>query len=543
MCNARNKLNTISHPASIDATLVASLYEPVYPKYFKGTHKPNFDVMTTREALIAMQDYDLLRKYQSEASSDKTREAGLAKYMEGEEICFWSNSRFLYQKPWFFRRAKTLASQILGRFSYNEFLAAVRLTNGASARLPRRKSQVVRKVIPIEVTARCFNYGATVIRDLHESSSPGDCWSDLMQPIITDSSTITTVPKNQDTDRPIEKSASLNMMLQLGVGYMIRSRLKAFGININDQGVNQRLCMHGALTGELCTIDLSSASDTICDRLVSEIIPLEWLDKLNKFRHHTSVLPSGEVISLQKFSAMGNGFTFELETLIFACVLMAVTPELNRDNVGKVWHVYGDDMIVPKKYFDKSMLALQDAGFIPNYDKSFRNGPFKESCGVNYHNWLDITPVRLSRALSDSNDIISFYNNTYRYDLRHLTMQRPRFRKVRAMIRRILRERGHLFFGPPCDNISSFCFSNNSKRYITKWCPQTHDVKHRGLVPVNKAKRFDGVTALIGNSIKERYVNRDNTVSYSTCIRENTGPVLNTKAGYKKRFLRVTVES
>jgi hypothetical protein len=84
---------------------------------------------------------------------------------------------------------------------------------------------------------------------------------------------------------------------------------------------------------------------------------------------------------------MGNGSTFVLETLIFAGACYAVG--------SKDFSVYGDDIIIETELFDDLVAFLRFLGFKLNHQKSYTAGPFRESCGVNAYDGVDITPFYL----------------------------------------------------------------------------------------------------------------------------------------------------
>jgi hypothetical protein len=90
----------------------------------------------------------------------------------------------------------------------------------------------------------------------------------------------------------------------------------------------------------------------------------------------------GESFMLEKFSSMGNGYTFELESTIFAGCVFACVPPSRWDDCS----VYGDDLIVPQKYADRLVDCLETFGFKVNHKKSCLAGRFFESCGTD---WFD----------------------------------------------------------------------------------------------------------------------------------------------------------
>ena len=192
------------------------------------------------------------------------------------------------------------------------------------------------------------------------------------------------VPKNAKTHRSIVKEPSLNTMIQLALGDWTSKRLHAFGIDIRNQEINKSLAKEGSLTGGLGTLDLSSASDTIAYEVVLELLPWEWAFMLSSCRSE-QVLLDGNVIRLEKFSSMGNGYTFPLETLIF----WALASSASEDDFASV---YGDDIIVGTHSVDRVMRILEVCGFSINRKKSYWTGSFRESCGGDYLSGIDIRP-------------------------------------------------------------------------------------------------------------------------------------------------------
>jgi len=226
-------------------------------------------------------------------------------------------------------------------------------------------------------------------------------------------SVLFTVPKKTDIDRCACKEPDLNMYLQKGVGSHIRKRLRRFGINLNDQGINRALAARGALDDSLATLDLSSASDTITIGCVEALLPKEWFLYLDDIRSH-SVLVDGVYHRMEMFSSMGNGFTFELESLIFWALARTV---LYFEGISGVVSVYGDDIICPSNGADMVSWVLQEFGFAVNPEKSFIAGPFRESCGGHYHFHEDVTPFYLKRKATHLTDVIRVANQLRRWAL------------------------------------------------------------------------------------------------------------------------------
>ena len=192
------------------------------------------------------------------------------------------------------------------------------------------------------------------------------------------------VPKNAKTYRSIMVEPSLNGFLQSGIGDLIARRLRRSGVDITNQQTNQGLALLGSINGELATIDLSSASDTIARELVRLLLPYDWYCLLRAARTSECTY-KGNTLALEKFSSMGNGFTFPLETLIFWGLTSAAVPE------GTV-NAYGDDIICPSRYYDEVVEVLTCCGFEVNASKSYASGPFRESCGCDYYKGINVRP-------------------------------------------------------------------------------------------------------------------------------------------------------
>jgi hypothetical protein len=105
---------------------------------------------------------------------------------------------------------------------------------------------------------------------------------------------------------------------------------------------------------------------------------------------------------------MGNGFTFELESLIFYATALAVHEYLG---INEVISVYGDDVILSSSGYHLFSEFSGFLGFIVNPSKSFFEGPFRESCGSHYYSGVDCKPVFLKERLSNVETIYKLANS------------------------------------------------------------------------------------------------------------------------------------
>jgi hypothetical protein len=226
---------------------------------------------------------------------------------------------------------------------------------------------------------------------------------------------IAFVPKTAKTFRSIAVEPLLNGYLQKGVDSFLRQNLLRVGIDISDQTINSRMAHQGSLEdsdNSFVTIDLSSASDSISIGLCRNLLPPAWFEFLNSIRSK-SFLDKGVQRPYTKFCSMGNGFCFPLETLLFTSACVAV----GAGTASVDFHVYGDDIIVRKRFAKPLLRLLGVMGFEVNTDKTFIEGPFRESCGTEWFHGKDVRPFVLDFALDDLSCVFKFLNLSKRSEI------------------------------------------------------------------------------------------------------------------------------
>lgn len=239
-----------------------------------------------------------------------------------------------------------------------------------------------------------------------------------------------TVDKDSWTDRGICIEPGGNLFCQLGIGGYFKERLASIGIEVGKQPdltplealrtrnrpegqtIHRELARKGSIDGDLVTIDLRSASDTNCYQLVRDLLPDDWFQLCSAVRSPFTYI-NGKWHHLQKFSSMGNGYTFELETLVFCALIHAVTGLTPGEDV----FVYGDDIIVPSACANDTLAVLQAFGFEPNPRKTFVTGSFRESCGGDYFQGVDVRPFYLKEDYVHPCEWYVVYNELMRRGL------------------------------------------------------------------------------------------------------------------------------
>jgi hypothetical protein len=362
------------------------------------------DYNTTSDARDSLQATELLRKHENLPTNIDKSSVAFEAFIAGEETCRLTNLRLNTERMFSagtFLRIQRKIAEVLGEFNPEEMFDLGGWGPGSTVFITRRSATPSKKFdSKLELTAPLFRLLAC--NDLLGHSYP--LWKPSMH--VIEGNKVITVPKNAKTDRIIAVEPSGNLWFQKGIGTMIRRRLKRFGVDLNSQERNRDLARRGSLDSLLATIDFSAASDTISYSLILDLLPWKWFQVLDMLRSQRGVC-QGSLISYEKFSSMGNGFTFELESLIFWAIAVCLVPE--DDPLHSSISIFGDDLIIPSKYLDECELMFRFCGFTINTKKSFSTSYYRESCGGHYWNGTDITPVYIRRTL-DAIESMRFHN-------------------------------------------------------------------------------------------------------------------------------------
>lgn len=256
-----------------------------------------------------------------------------------------------------------------------------------------------------------------------------DCLShesiDALEVVEEPQARVVYVPKDSRGPRLISAEPREYMYIQQGLMTLLYDTISAYPmvkaqLDCRDQTRNQRLARWGSASGAVVTLDLKEASDRVSMTLVERLFPRDWVECLKACRSTSTRLPSGKVVNFHKFAPMGSAVCFPIEAICFWAIahaainskefllkdLFSATPfGLEANNLA----VFGDDIIVPTEHSNAVVSALSSVALIVNLDKSYLNGPFRESCGKEYLLGEDVSIVRCghvpavqgSRAMMD----------------------------------------------------------------------------------------------------------------------------------------------
>lgn len=238
---------------------------------------------------------------------------------------------------------------------------------------------------------------------------------------------VTTVPKTLKGPRIIGMEPALMQFLQQRVLQYLAPAIESNpltrgSVRFSDQTHNGSLALSSSSTGAYATLDLKEASDRVHKDVVYRLLksnrPLR--QAIFACRSTSSELPSGLNCPLWKFASMGSALCFPVESMVFYTILQAVahkvvgirpTPSSIRRMSGSI-SVYGDDLIIPVDWVPSTMKYLEQFCLKVNPAKSFWTGKFRESCGTDAFDGVNVTPVYIRKmpptSRSDTSGIVSW---------------------------------------------------------------------------------------------------------------------------------------
>jgi hypothetical protein len=350
---------------------------------------------------------ELLKKSMNLPTGIDTAAVATSAFFEAEAGNAQTNERFsitdAVDHPEWWWRAEKYLRRILGPLDQRAFDQIENL----AAHGPGSAVGLVGDVVPSTkydsrptVTERLASFARSLMPESwwdYHSIGPG--------PRVVQGNRFFTVLKNAKTDRGCAKGPILNVWIQKGIGAYIMLRLVLFGIDLRDQTWN-RVLAEMARLWQLATIDLKQASDYTASVPTLQLLPDRWGHLLDLVREHVTEVPAENgtwrPVLLQKFCAMGNGFTFALQSAIFLSVVRAVVPPAEHS----LTSVFGDDIICPQRYAGEVCTALEYLGFKVNLSKTCLAGSFFESCGTDWFHDQNVRPFYLRRARSKDSDLL-----------------------------------------------------------------------------------------------------------------------------------------
>lgn len=180
-------------------------------------------------------------------------------------------------------------------------------------------------------------------------------------------------------------------------------------IHFTDSSINRSLARISSKDKSMATLDLSEASDRVHAALVVDLFGCkpDLMRAIMACRSSTAKLPNGHIVTLKKFASMGSALCFPVESMVFyvLCIMAGlrvtgrpVTKHAIEAVAAKIT-VFGDDLIVPVAWSGMCINMLESVGLRVNRSKSFSNGSFRESCGMDAYKGHQVTPVYIRQSM------------------------------------------------------------------------------------------------------------------------------------------------
>jgi hypothetical protein len=428
---------------------------------------PTWDVdSSAREVAAYRLLHSVVKKYQETTNTtpdqDRTAQAKFERF--NARCADWSDRRETEIDEVLvggFRRAFTKFSECSAfAYDYGRMYTLGRCGPGASIGATGKDFYSKWFDSRLSVTPRLLDVWKVIVRrryNLSETIADGCRRKNRGSYAIESDGQLFFVPKNDSTSRVVITQPTINMWLQLGFGSMIEAALlQHFGISIQSRGcsgesslrwvpkgdesfdslrpkehrylaqpdANRELAYLGSIDGSYATVDLESASDSISLGMCRQNLPRQFMSILEVLRTNGVTSRDGKHQGLNMVATMGNGYTFPLMTSIIACVVESVYESLGIPLVRGSgsqpgnFAVFGDDIIVVTRAVGRLYRLLDLLGFVVNADKSFVEGPFRESCGADFYLGTNVRPVFVKK-LRSNHDVFVAINTLARWCALH----------------------------------------------------------------------------------------------------------------------------
>lgn len=276
-------------------------------------------------------------------------------------------------------------------------------------------------------TERMYPFTEYFVLGLSQVSDQLD-WIQSLETLEHGTASVVLVPKDSRGPRLISKEPLELQWIQQGIQKKLYSWIEKHPltrgfVNFTDQTINRRLALEGSRTNKYVTLDMKDASDRVTLKLVETLFSgTSLLEALTASRSEYTRLPDGRVVRLSTFAPMGSAVCFPIEALCFFALAVALL-RVHGKFRGKAmpsWRdynpdlfVYGDDIIARSDDYALLLQWFPEFGLRFNTGKCCVAGSFRESCGCDAFNGVEVTPIRLRTTWShrdtrDPNELVSY---------------------------------------------------------------------------------------------------------------------------------------
>ena len=249
-------------------------------------------------------------------------------------------------------------------------------------------------------------------------------WDEDGPPEVEGASKLHAVPKTRKGPRLIAAEPTCNQWCQQSVRSFLSDSISATfiadSIDFRRQDLSGELALAASVDKTLATVDLSAASDRVSCWLVERLFRGNFSLMAALIASRTRYLicdidkKAPRVYKLRKYASMGSALTFPIQSLIFyiLCVSAGLLTEYEGQEkplwtvdiaaLGRQVRVYGDDLIVPVSWMPALERLFELLYLKINRSKTFSKGNFRESCGTDAYNGVNVSPGQVLQVYSES---------------------------------------------------------------------------------------------------------------------------------------------
>lgn len=222
------------------------------------------------------------------------------------------------------------------------------------------------------------------------------------------------VPKTASSVRLVWPEPAVNAYCNRLLGISLSRCINSTHLHLASAAKEHRsIAKESSIDGKFATCDFSSASDLIALKL-SEWLAPPLVAQFLRFSRlgNYKVSDDAPVETIECTATMGCGFCWEWETVVFYTFLQSIRDlHFDYEQIPNLsLRAFGDDLIYPSEMHQHVLKYASVFGWIVNKDKSFASGPFRESCGGDYHNGLNVRPVFSKNLLGTTVERMRLYN-------------------------------------------------------------------------------------------------------------------------------------
>lgn len=228
-------------------------------------------------------------------------------------------------------------------------------------------------------------------------------------------SKLIAVPKTMSGPRLIASEPNYHQWIQQLVRNQLERRIQSSAlsncVSFGNQEPNRQLALTSSIDRNYVTVDLKSASDRLSCWTVERALRANstLLERIHACRTRTMTNRVSKLhfqtIKLKKCFTQGSACTFPVQTILYS--MFAIAADIITDlaevtpsriiSASKRVRVFGDDIIVRKSTLPKLLEILEFLQLKVNLSKTFSKGNFRESCGLDAYNGVEVTPARIKR--------------------------------------------------------------------------------------------------------------------------------------------------